>query len=54
MAEKNTEQKKDMFTIGAGIVDLKFLQAENEDAEKIAIETATKIDEAMKMKSAEK
>ena len=54
MAEKNTQQKKDMFNMTTGIVDLKFLQGETEEAEKIAAETAAKIDKAMQAKASEK
>lgn len=54
MAEKNTQQKKDMFNMATGIVDLKFLQGETEEAEKIAAETAAKIDKAMQAKASEK
>ena len=48
--EKN---KNNMFA--TGIVDLKFLQEEGEEAEKRAVETAAKIDKTMQaQKSSEK
>lgn len=51
MAEK--ENKNIMF--GTAIVDLKFLQEESAEAEKIAAETAAKIEKTMQaQKSSEK
>ena len=52
MAEK---EKKNMFATATGIVDLKFLQEESEEAERIAEETAAKIEKTMQaQKSSEK
>lgn len=49
------EEKNKNNMYATGIVDLKFLQEEGEEAEKRAVETAAKIDKTMQaQKSSEK